>query len=437
MVHSGNGADLGTRILEGISRRVGETASRTWFDGVATLPRRGGRVEVMVPTGFHASVLADRYHEVIADAAAEVLGAPAKIEFRVQTRPSAAPTHPRVGGPGMPLRAEFTFDRYIAGPANRFALAAAQAVSEFPGQQYNPLFLHGPVGLGKTHLLQAIARSYIESGLENVVAITCSQFTDDFIASIGSGEVESFRKRYRSASALLIDDIHFLEAKNHTQEEFFHTFNTLTNLGRQIVLTSDSPPDEIAGLGERLVSRFRRGLVVQLTPPDLETRTAIVVRKGRDLGIDISAEIAELVAQRVRENVREIEGAVLRLHSLVHLERRTLDVESTRSVLAELFGEVNARIDLLRIQHAVVNEYDIKPADLHSRKRTRSIVVPRQVGMYLARRFTSSSLGEIGLYFGGRDHTTVLHAVQKIERLRDTDVGFRRRLDAIESALLR
>jgi chromosomal replication initiator protein len=391
---------------------------------------------VVVPTGFHGNYLADRYEELIADAAAEVSGAAARVEFRPPAQRPALPGA-AAAPPGISLRAEYTFDRYIAGPANRFALAAAQAVSEHPGQQYNPLFIHGSVGLGKTHLLQAIARSSADRGINRVIAINCSQFTDEFIASVASGNIESFHARFRNAEALLIDDIHYLEAKNRTQEEFFHTFNTLTNLGRQIVLTSDSSPDEIAGLGERLVSRFRRGLVAQLTPPDLETRVAIVLRKGLDLGLEISTEIAELVAQRVRENVREIEGAVLRLHSLVHLERRALDLESTRAVLAELFGDTNPRIDLLQIQAVVIEEFDVKPADLHSRKRTRSIVVPRQVGMYLARRFTASSLGEIGLYFGGRDHTTVLHAVQKIERLRDSDVGFRRRLDAIESALLR
>jgi chromosomal replication initiator protein len=441
--------DLGPQILEEIARRVDDTVFRTWFEGLEILPRRGGRLQVVVPTGFHSTYLADRYYVLIAEAAATVIGesAPA-VEFRVKssanglrqpsaTTGSAAARTTTTAAVGLPLRPEFTFERFIPGPANRFPFAAAQAVSEHPGQQYNPLFLHGAVGLGKTHLLQSIARAFIERGLRRVVAISCAQFTDDFIASIADGNVEAFRERYRSADALLIDDIHFLEAKIRTQEEFFHTFNTLTNLGRQIVLTSDSPPAEIAGLGERLVSRFRRGLIAQLTPPELETRVAIVIRKGRDQGLEITPEIGELVAQRVRENVRELEGVVLRLHSMVHLERRPLDVENTRAALSELFGEVNPRIDLSQIQQAVLEEFDVTPTDLHSRKRTRSIVVPRQIGMYLARRFTSSSLGEIGLYFGGRDHTTVLHAVQKIEKQRESDVGLRRRLETIESGLLR
>ncbi len=433
--------DFGPRILREIARRVDDSSYRTWFEGLDIVPRRGGRLRVIAPTGFHSTYLADRYQELIADAAVAVNGGPApEVEFSVPPRPAPSPNGPIANGSaqlGPPLRPEFTFDRFIPGPANRFAYAAAQAVSENPGQQYNPLFLHGAVGLGKTHLLQAIARAFVERGFRRVVAISCAQFTDDFIASIAEGRIESFRERYRSADALLIDDIHFLESKARTQEEFFHTFNALTNLGRQIALTSDSPPVEIAGLGERLVSRFRRGLIAQLMPPDLETRVAIVIRKGRDQGLEIPLEVAELVAQRVRENVRELEGAVLRLHSLVHLEERPLDLENTRLALAELFGEGNPRIDLLQIQRAVLEEFDVNPTDLHSRKRTRSIVVPRQIGMYLARRFTSASLGEIGLYFGGRDHTTVLHAVHKIERLREQDVSMRRRLDTIEGSLLR
>jgi chromosomal replication initiator protein len=439
MVPPANDADLGAKILEEVARRVGETAFQTWFDGVDTRPRRGGHLEVRVPTPFQRQFIADRYHGVIADAAATVCGGPQpSVEFRLPAPASGrAGENGASGAVGLPLRPEFTFDRFIPGPSNRFAFAAAQAVGEHPGEQYNPLFLHGSVGLGKTHLLQAIARSHIERGLGRVIAISCASFTDDFIASIADGRVEAFRERYRSADSLLIDDIHFLEAKNRTQEEFFHTFNTLTTLGRQIVLTSDSPPDEIAGLGERLISRFRRGLIAQLNPPDLENRVAIVIRKGRDQGLEIPTPVAELVAQRVRENVRELEGAVLRLHSLVHLEHRPLDIESTGSALAELFGDGGSRIGLLQIQQSVLGEFDIKPAELHSRRRTRSIVVPRQVCMYLARRFTASSLGEIGLYFGGRDHTTVLHAIHKITALRETDVSLRRRIDAIESALLR
>ena len=460
--------EQGARILDEIRRRVGETTFTTWFEGLEVHPRRGGRVEVIVPTSFHRTYLSDRYQTLIADATATITGTETpEVDFCVPARSGRTPPFatvtdkPEAGGfePGAfdvgspqpnssettaksedttsKSREKYAFDGFITGAANRFALAAARAVAERPGEQYNPLFLHGSVGQGKTHLLQAITAAYRARGFKKVISISCAQFADDFIASIAGNRIEEFRVRYRSAEALLIDDIHFLEAKNRTQEEFFHTFNALTNLGRQIVLTSDAAPGEISGLGERLVSRFRKGLVVPLSPPDLVTRIEIIERKGADQGLEIPPDVAELIAKRVRDNVRALEGVVLRLHSLVHLEKRRLDLENTRAVLSELFGDANPRIDLMQIQNAVVHEFDMKVSDLHSRKRTRSIVVPRQIGMYLARRHTGASLGEIGLFFGGRDHTTVLNAVQKIEQVRDQDASLRRRLDTIESALLR
>ena len=455
--------EAGGRILDEIRARVGDTTFKTWFEGLELLPRRGGRLEVHVPTSFHRTYLSDRYHTLIADAAATIIGGESpEVDFRVPARLSgisgvpgdpAAPLPPSIaarslpeeppiapGGPAVDATetdSRFGFPQFVVGPANQFALAAAQSVAEHPGEQYNPLFIHGSVGQGKTHLLQAITSAYRSRGFTKVISISCAKFTDEFIAAIADGKIEDFRQRYRSAEALLIDDIHFLESKNRTQEEFFHTFNALSNLGRQIVLTSDAAPHDITGLGERLVSRFKKGLVVALGAPELETRIEILRRKGSDLGLELPDDVCELVAKRVRDNVRELEGIVLRLHSLVHLEKRRLDVDNTRSVLSELFGDLGPRIDLTQIEGAVIGEFDVQASDLHSRKRTRSIVVPRQVAMYLARRHTGSSLGEIGLFFGGRDHTTVLHAVQKIEGLREQDVTLRRRLDAIESALLR
>ncbi len=455
-------SDFASKVFAEIRARVGETAYSTWFEGVELISRRGGGVELRAPSAFHRSYLSHRYSTLIADSVAAIQsstpGEPwlersaeslPEIEFtdrsgsaRNAAATAGSATATQNLGPEPPMEAtsrrhQYTFDRFIAGPANQFALAAARSVAEDPGGQYNPLFLHGTGGLGKTHLLQAIAGTLEEKGFQRVVSIGCTEFTDDFIAAVGRGNIESFRQRYRQADALLVDDIHFLEAKNKTQEEFFHTFNALSDLGRQIVLTSDTAPGEIPGLGERLISRFRKGLVATLTSPDQQTRIAIVLAKGKEQGLEIPIEVAELIAKRVRENVRELEGAILRLHSLVHLERRPLNLENTRQALIELFGEGNPRIDIVQIERGVLEEFDVTVTDLHSRRRNRSIVIPRQVCMYLARRLTNASLGEIGLYFGGRDHTTVLHAVQKIEGLRDADLSLRRRLDQIESSLLR
>ena len=463
--------ELGSRILDEIRRRVGESAFETWFEGLEVHPRRGGRFEVVVPTSFHRTYLSDRYQSLISDAAATVSGKDhAEIDFSVPARGGRAPLGrasrfadipsrdipSRLGGgrlaetPARPKpqttgdsgvkesEREYTFARFHAGSANHFALAAAQSVAERPGEQYNPLFLHGGVGQGKTHLLKAITQGLRERGFQKVISISCAQFADEFIAAIADGKIEEFRLRYRNAEALLVDDVHFLESKNRTQEEFFHTFNALTNLGRQIVLTSDSPPAEISGLGERLVSRFRKGLLAPLHAPDLECRKEILIAKGREQDLEIPEDVAELIAKRVRENVRELEGIVVRLHSLVHLEKRRLDAESARSVLFELVGEAGApRIDLPRIEEAIIQEYSVPTADLHSKKRNRSIVVPRQICMFLARRHTGASLGEIGLYFGGRDHTTVLHAIRKIEGQLETDTTLRRRVERVEVDLLR
>ena len=459
--------ELGSRILDEIRRRVGESAFETWFDGLEVHPRRGGRFEVVVPTSFHRTYLSDRYQALISDAAATISGKEtAEIDFSVPARGRAGigrtasrfvDVPSRMSGgriadiPARPKTSQtskdsslrdsdrgFTFDRFHPGATNQFALAAARSVAERPGEQYNPLFLHGGVGQGKTHLLKAITESLRERGFQKVISISCAQFADEFIAAIADGKIEDFRMRYRNAEALLVDDVHFLEAKNRTQEEFFHTFNALTNLGRQIVLTSDAPPAEISGLGERLVSRFRKGLLAPLHAPDLECRKEILIAKGREQHLEIPEDVAELIAKRVRENVRELEGIVVRLHSLVHLEKRRLDVESARSVLFELVGEAGApRIDLPRIENAVIQEYSVPTADLHSKKRNRSIVVPRQICMFLARRHTGASLGEIGVYFGGRDHTTVLHAIRKIEGQLETDATLRRRVERVEGDLLR
>lgn len=466
--------DLRRGLLELISGRVEDQQFRIWFTKAKFRYSGPDRVEVQVQNRFQLTFMKHRFLSVITEAVENFTRWPQpRIDFAVD--PDAAlngdsngtaddrqsgvsqgagaarvsnpiPTtldHPNssqgnLAMPEMiPLNAEYTFDQFVTGPSNRLAQAAAYSVANNPGTAYNPLFVYGPVGLGKTHLMQAVAHVLLESGVQNLVYLSCANFTNDFIASLERSDIDSFRQKYRQADALLIDDIQFLGNKERTQEEFFHTFNAIYNERKQIFLTSDSLPSDIAGLGERLVSRFKLGLVAQLSSPSFETRMAILMRKGRNLGIDIPPEVAEYVAQRLRDNVREIEGALLRIHSVVTIEKRSLTVENIRDSLSDILGDSNERIDLSKIQQAVIEQFDVDPKDLHSKKRSRSIVVPRQVCMFLARRHTEMSLGEIGHYFGGRDHTTVMHAIDKIERVVKEDVSLRNRVDRVEAQLKR
>ncbi len=434
---------FGDGVLEEIKGRVSKEQFGSWFER-ASFRQTADGVEVSVPSRFHRNYLKERYLPLLEDAISTVLGeVVGKLVFVVDesTGPLAAQLRPQVvskvaRSPVIPLKHDYTFDEFITGPSNDLAHAAALSVAEQPGVAYNPYFLHGSVGLGKTHLLQAVAHRLLEAGLKRILYVSCASFTNEFIAALAHGDVDSFRDRYRRADALLIDDIHFLASKERTQEEFFHTFNAVYNEQKQIILTSDSQPNDIVGLGERLVSRFRLGLVVQIQPPCLETRIAIVLRKGQRRELEIPLDVAELVAKRVHSNIRELEGAVLRLDSLVRHEGLPLNIENAGRTLTDLLGDEPARIDIDQIEAAVELEFGVTRVEMRSSRRSRSVVFPRQVCMFLARKYTRHSLGEIGLHFGGRDHTTVLHSVDKIRKQLPGDSRLRNSIERVEKQLL-
>ncbi|MCI0650712.1 MAG: chromosomal replication initiator protein DnaA [Planctomycetes bacterium] len=449
---------FGKSVQAEISARITEQQFLTWFQRVQFRVSSTDVVTVSVPNRFFMTFLKHRYQALICDAVSAVSSIrQPRVEFEivedeaVGRLPHAAAPPPVIApaainnshGAGqapefpenIPLNPDYTFDEFVVGPSNRLAHAAALSVSETPGTSYNPLFLFGSVGLGKTHLMQAVARRYGAAGMGQMVYISCASFTNDFIAAVSNNDLDRFRRKYREANALLIDDIHFLANKERTQEEFFHTFNSIYNRQKQILLTSDSLPSEIAGLGDRLVSRFKLGLVVELAPPCFETRVAILLRKARNVDLEIPLDVAEYVAHRICDNVRELEGAVNRLHSHVHIEHRALTIEEARKSIADLVGDEEHRVDLLRIQQAILEQFSIRPSDLHSKCRSRSVVVPRQICMYLSRLHTDLSLGEIGLYFGGRDHSTVLHSIEKIRKLLETDSALRSTVAALERKL--
>ena len=315
------------------------------------------------------------------------------------------------------LNPKYTFDNYVVGPCNRFPFAAAMGAGENPGGAYNPYFLHGSVGLGKTHLLQSICFLILERQPDTrILYLSCETFVNHFINALETGKLSDFRNKYRNVDVLVVDDIHLLANKERTQEEFFHTFNTLYNAGKQIVLSSDSPPKDIPTLQERLVSRFKWGMVTEILPPCFETRMAIIKRKSRERNQELSDEVAQFIAERVEENVRELEGAVTKLLGFANLTGQEPDMDLVREALRDLFEVRKGQPSIGDIAQMVVDHFGVKLSDLQSKRRTQSIAYPRQMAMYLTRKVTRHSLEEIGAFFGGRDHSTVLYAVEKITK---------------------
>ena len=319
------------------------------------------------------------------------------------------------------LVANYTFRNFVEGKSNQLALAAANQVAENPGDAYNPLFLYGGVGLGKTHLMHAVGNALRENNPEaRIVYLHSERFVADMVKALQLNAITDFKRYYRSVDALLIDDIQFFARKDRSQEEFFHTFNALLEGGQQMILTCDRYPKEIEGLEERLKSRFGWGLTVAVEPPDLETRVAILMKKASQSRLELPPEAAFFIAQRIRSNVRELEGALKRVIASANFTRRGVDVDLVKESLKDLLALQDKQVSLDNIQRTVAEYYKIKVADLNSRRRSRSVARPRQVAMALAKELTNHSLPEIGDSFGGRDHTTVLHACRKIKELRET-----------------
>ena len=320
------------------------------------------------------------------------------------------------------LNPAFTFVSHVAGKSNQLARAAAQQVGENPGRAYNPLFIYGGVGLGKTHLMQAAGNAVVERVADaRVVYVHSERFVADMVKALQHNEINNFKRYYRSLDMLLIDDIQFFAGKSHSQEEFFHTFNTLLDGQRQVIITSDRFPREISGVQERLISRFGSGLTVPIDPPELETRVAILIKKARAREVSLPEDDAFFIAEQIRSNVRELEGALHRLVASANFTGRTIDVDLARDALRDLLDAHQRQVNIQNIQKTVADYFKMRVSDLHSRKRSRQIARPRQMAMALAKELTSMSLPEIGDAFGGRDHTTVLHAQRKIKALLQTD----------------
>jgi chromosomal replication initiator protein len=422
-------SDVSSRLRSALN----DTTYGTWFAHTAGVALDDDRFVVAVPNDFTRDWIEGHFLELIGAAIRDITGTDRAVEIevrefaqasgevsaqapRVTTVERLVPSRPESGG----FNAKYTFDSFVIGSSNRFAHAAALAVAEAPAQAYNPLFIYGSTGLGKTHLLQAIAQYVSEHSRElSVRYVTSETFMNDFINSLRDKRIEGFKQRYRTYDVLLIDDVQFFEHKERIQEEFFHTFNSLYEAGSQIVMSSDRPPRDIATLEERLRSRFEWGLITDIQPPDLETRIAILRKKVKTDGIHVpEPEVLTFIAGRVSTNIRELEGALTRVVAFSSLTGRAMSVELSQDVLKDVFpqGEA-AEVSIKRIQELVSERFSLSLEELCGDKRSQNIVYPRQVAMYLSRELTDSSLPKIGKEFGGRDHTTVIHATSKIARL--------------------
>ncbi|MBI5137346.1 MAG: chromosomal replication initiator protein DnaA [Nitrospirae bacterium] len=453
-------SDIWAESLEIIRKRVNPQAFHTWFSSVSLFHVDDSVCTVAVPNAFFIEMMAEPYAALIRETVGSVVArAMDRVDFvvadipaqplereAVATSPAAVPVGDSGGKPlgaterrsrqQAYLNPKYTFDQFVVGAGNQFAHAAAQAVADNPAKAYNPLFIYGDVGLGKTHLLHAIGtRIRRNNPAARICYVSSEQFTNEVINSIRYDRMVDFRARYRNVDVLIIDDIQFISGKDRTQEEFFHTFNTLYEAHRQIVLSSDRFPKQMPDIEERLRSRFEWGLIADIQPPDLETKIAILEKKAELEGINLPPDVSMLLATHIKSNVRELEGALIRLGAYASLTGREITVDLARQNLRDLIKETHRVLSPDDIQQAVARHFHVKVADLKAKKRTKELVLPRQVAMFLCRQLTERSFPDIGRGFGGRDHTTVMHACRQVEKQIAADVGLRSIVDQLAQGL--
>jgi chromosomal replication initiator protein len=435
---------LWDKALSIIETKVSKPSFETWLKSTKASALNDDTLFIAAPNEFSRDWLESRYSHLIIDTLYEITGENMKIkivtsdpDIDVKTSTPPRPQNKRNSlpedSPSSILNSKYIFDTFVIGTGNRFAHAASLAVAEAPAKAYNPLFIYGGVGLGKTHLMHAIGHYVLEHNPSaKVVYLSSEKFTNEFINSIRDNKAVDFRNKYRNVDVLLIDDIQFLAGKEQTQEEFFHTFNALHDESKQIVISSDRPPKEIPTLEDRLRSRFEWGLITDIQPPDLETRIAILRKKAKAENLDISNEVMVYIAGQVDTNIRELEGALIRVVAYSSLINRDIDAELAAEALKDIIPSNKPKvISILEIQKKVGEHYSMKLEDFKAKKRNKSIAFPRQIAMYLSRELTDSSLPKIGDEFGGRDHTTVIHAYDKISTQLQNDPDFKETVDLL------
>ena len=447
-------------VLDALEKKINRHSYETWLKPTRFSHSQGPTLFVRVPNPDFCHI-GEKYGDLISEAIENLGLEYLDVEFvtDAENRPTADETrHDRratdsiasspeaIVGSGRQARFDFdgaaqlnpkyTFDGFVIGSGNQFAHAAARAVAEKPSKAYNPLFLYGGVGMGKTHLMQAIGHEIKKCRPEmGICYVSAEKFTNEMINALRNNKMTSFRDKYRNMDVLLVDDIQFLASKERTQEEFFHTFNALHEAMKQIVIASDRPPKELAEIEDRLRSRFEWGLIADIQPPDLETKVAILQKKAETERVLLPTDVALYIASNIRSNVRELEGALIRLTAYVSLTGRDLTMLTAQEVLKNLIDSQMRKITIEAIQRAVSDQFGLRPAEIKAKNNSHSIVYPRQIAMYLAKQLTEASLPEIGRQFGGKHHTTVLHSVEKIAEARKTDKDLNRLLNKLTEVL--
>jgi chromosomal replication initiator protein len=436
--------------LSYIERKVPKQVYDTWFCPISLDHIDETTAHLAVPNKFFGDWLSQHYGELLAEAVSSARGGGSlDVAFSVDRKPQPG----QQDGPtsstqvknavssrakrGVQLNPKYTFKSFVVGAGNQFAHAASMAVAEQPAKAYNPLFIYGGVGLGKTHLLNAIGNHVAERSDLRIAYLTTEQFTNEVINSIRYDKMMDLRKRYRSIDMLMIDDIQFLAGKERTQEEFFHTFNTLYEARKQIVLSSDRFPKDMPDIEERLRSRFEWGLIADLQAPDVETRIAILRKKSEDEHISLPEDVIHFLANTMKNNIRELEGSLVRLGAYSSLTGQIITLEMAKNVLRDLIGEKKKIVSIEDIQEVVGAKFHVKIGDLKSRRRSKTLVHPRQIAMYLCRELTEASFPEIGRHFGGKDHTTIIHACRQIAKARDADTNLHSTLEGLKEQILR
>ena len=412
--------DIFADILER-AKALDPANARKWFEKLTVLRLDGGSLRIGCPNEAAVQFLRDNCKNSFTHAAQQITGHLIAVEFTVGTDVKSDGLSGR-SEPGLRLHPDYTFDNFVVGPSNRLAHASCVAVSQSPGNTYNPLFVYGSSGLGKTHLLHAVCFEARDKFQNTVIQfLSCEEFVNRFIRAIEEGNLVGFQSQFRTVDTLIIDDVQFLREREQSQEEFFHTFNALYNNGKQIILSADSPPGKIPSLEARLISRFNWGLVTRIDPPSYETRVAIVQKKAHLRGLSLSDEIAEYIARKVQANIRELEGALTTIYAVATTTGSEIDLELAQTALEGQIKASARHISITDIIAVVTSYFDVRLADLQSKRRSQSITEPRQICMFLARNLTKHSLEEIGGHLGGRDHTTIMHACNKINQAKDTD----------------
>ncbi len=432
-----------TQLLLLVQENIDRNSYETWFEPTSFIGRESDSLYIKVPNSYFKDWLSFHYASLINQCSKELFGKLYDIKYIYDERPSTfmrrAPQDRRIKNGGLlnpNLNPNYTFQNFVVGSCNQFAHAAATAVAKKPALSYNPLFIYGGAGLGKTHLMNAIGHFTLKNSRNfKILYITTEKFMNDLINHLQHGKILDFRHKYRSVDVLLMDDIHYLSGRERTKEEFFHTFNHLYDSQKQIVISSDCPPKEIPQLEERFSSRFEWGLIADLKPPDIETRIAILRKKSELEGVDLPETVALYIADKIQSNIRELEGYLRRVIAYSSLKGEPIDLDLAKEALKDLLDSSSKLITVEKIQSIVCHKYKIKLSQIKSKNNSPKIAFPRQIAMYLTKEFTSTSLPEIGRKFGGKHHTTVLHSIRKINKMKIKNPEFNREINSLINSI--